>query len=110
MKALIGYHAGQDLAEVVKSVLNGWGIADKWGVAVADNASNNDTCIEALVTQLCPRESVESKRGRCLAHIINLGAQAFIYSRNKEGFVVEGEGVANLTRRDDKAAQREIRL
>jgi hypothetical protein len=43
-----GQHYGQNIAVTVNEVIQGWGFRHKVGVAVCDNASSSDTCIQAL--------------------------------------------------------------
>src|ERR1700736_2423191 len=50
LQELDGEHSGQNQAESVIRVINDYGIALKVGYFVMDNASNNDTMIEALST------------------------------------------------------------
>ena len=73
-------HTGPAMAQVVQEVMRVYEMLERWGVLVADNATNNDTCCEALVTQLCPDEDSETaRRARCFGHMVNLAAKAFIY-------------------------------
>jgi hypothetical protein len=48
MKEIEGNHKGENLAPVVLEVIREWRIAGKLGYIVIDNASNNDTMMEAL--------------------------------------------------------------
>jgi hypothetical protein len=48
VKELDGAHSGENQACCVMEVINDYGIASKVGYFVMDNASNNDTMIEAL--------------------------------------------------------------
>ena len=50
---------------------------------------NNDTTIEAVLKHFFPGWSVKkrtSRRLRCLRHIINLAAKAFLYSKEADAF------------------------
>ena len=58
-------------------------------VYVADNAKNNDIACRALIKLFHEGEKESSRRSRCLGHIINLAAQAFIYGRDNEAFIAE---------------------
>lgn len=48
LKELNGAHSGKNQAASIMEVINDYGIASKVGYFVMDNASNNDTMIEAL--------------------------------------------------------------
>jgi hypothetical protein len=50
LQELDGEHSGQNLADSVIGIIDDYGIASKVGYFVMDNASNNDTMIEALST------------------------------------------------------------
>ena len=52
MHELHGEHSGKNMAETLLQVLNGYDIYDKIGYIMADNASSNDTLIEALEISL----------------------------------------------------------
>jgi hypothetical protein len=48
MKEIEGNHKGENLAPVLIEVIRDWEIAQKLGYMVMDNASNNDTMMQAL--------------------------------------------------------------
>jgi hypothetical protein len=84
-----GRHIGENIAEVLLRLIEEYELEDDLGCFVADNASNNDTAIEEVLTKLnpnCTKEEVLSRRSRCLGHIINLAAKAFIFGKDIEGF------------------------
>lgn len=81
-----GEYEGAILADVVKE----YEFADKLGVCVADNAGDNDTAVRALFAQIAPElKDLSGKRVRCLAHIINLAAKAYLYGQDVEAFEEE---------------------
>ena len=69
-----GRHTGEELAKYVENVLVEWKLTGKVMTVVGDNASNNDT----LAAHLGIRLKRKMPRGRCMSHIINLGAQALM--------------------------------
>jgi hypothetical protein len=84
MKEISGHQEGEAIAEVLKSVIDQWGLrAEQLGVWVGDNAGNVDTAIKVLVRDLLPQETY-SRRSRCLGHIINLAAKAFLLGKDCE--------------------------
>lgn len=110
LRFLAGHHTGVAMAEVVREVMTEWGIVDKWGVCVSDNADNNDTTCKALVEALRPNEPTTARRARCFGHMVNLAAKAFIYGKNSEGFIAEAEQAMTLSNRDQLAVQQEMQL
>lgn len=84
-----GSHTGEGIAEVIAAVVKEFEILpNKLGVYVADNASNCDRACKELVYRLHEgKEDEGSRRSRCLGHIINLAAQAFIYGEKNEAFI-----------------------
>ncbi|KAG9081714.1 hypothetical protein FRC06_005430, partial [Ceratobasidium sp. 370] len=70
-------HTGKNLAELVVSCLRQYGLENKILSAALDNASNNLSMVHHL-QQLVPHFLGERSYVRCLAHIINLMAKAFM--------------------------------
>ena len=108
LREVEGSHTGEAMAEIIREIMVQFGIVDKWGVCVADNADNCNTCCRALVRQLRPGEPTKGRRSRCLGHMVNLAAKAFIYGKQFESFIAEAEEVVVLTARDQAAAAREM--
>jgi hypothetical protein len=105
-------HTAEKMAEVLQRVLLEWELdAVNVGVFIGDNLKTNDACVKVLVRQVFDEfESPKAHRARCVAHIINLVAQAFIYGKKNEAFVIEAEQLKNIDRRDLDAVTREQRL
>ncbi|KAJ6436065.1 transposase-like protein [Purpureocillium lavendulum] len=78
-----GGHTGDDLAALVKPVILQYGIGEKLGSFVMDNADDNDKCLEVLQRSFSSIDPV-ADRIRCIGHIINLVVKALLY----------GEGVS----------------
>ncbi|QRV99251.1 hAT family dimerization protein [Ceratobasidium sp. AG-Ba] len=70
-------HKGEYLASRIEECLKRYGIARKILSICLNNASNNDTLVESLA-QIIPFFRGPRSRVRCLAHIINLMAKAFL--------------------------------
>jgi hypothetical protein len=86
-KEITGIHDGENLAEYIINLLLGLEIDHKIGVFVGDNAGNVDTAVEAIVRRFRPEEaSLSARRSRCLGHIINLAAKAFIHGDDVEAW------------------------
>ena len=86
LKTVDGVHSGENIAPVMISVIDEFEIGSKLGYFVTDNAGNNDTCIAILCEHYFPSSDPDIRRLRCLGHIINLAAKAFLFGRNAEAF------------------------
>lgn len=84
---LLGPHSGENIAGSVQDVCEEYEIWPRLGCFVLDNATNNDSCIAALgaVYNWTPKQQ-KQRRLRCIGHIINLVAQAFILGEKAEIF------------------------
>jgi hypothetical protein len=86
LKTVDGVHSGENIALVIISVIDEFKIGSKLGYFVTNNTGNNDTCIAILYEHYFPFSDPDIRRLRCLGHIINLAAKAFLFSRNAEAF------------------------
>lgn len=84
-----GTHAGENIANEVCAIIREFNIQDRIGYFVLDNASNNDTCIQALAEEF--EFDPQQRRLRCAGHIINLVAKAFLFGHDFEAFESEVE-------------------
>ena len=87
MRRVRGAHSGENIAEAIAPVLVEMGIIPKLGHFTADNDGRNDTCIRAILKKRRPDiKDPNSRRVRCLGHIINLAAKAFLFGKNAGAF------------------------
>jgi|SRR5271163_624960 len=88
LRDIIGPHSGANIAATVLDVLDEYEITpDRLGVFTLDNATNNDTCLQAIGKAYgWSRNDWKRYRLRCFGHIINLVAQAFIFGAESELF------------------------
>jgi hypothetical protein len=87
MKRLKGAHTGENIAEVVIPILKAMEVKDRLGFFMGDNAGPNDTAVRAILRQLRPDiKNPDSRRIRCLGHIINLAAKAFLFGKDADAF------------------------
>ncbi|KAG9083718.1 hypothetical protein FS749_005814 [Ceratobasidium sp. UAMH 11750] len=70
-------HKGDYLASRIAECLHRYGVDKKVLSVCLDNASNNNTLVDSL-SLLIPSFRGSSSRVRCLAHVINLMAKAFL--------------------------------
>ena len=83
-------HTGEYIGRMLCDIIVEYKFSDSLGVLMADNASENDTAIAAVFSQFLPSlKDTSSRRARCLAHIINLAAKAFLYGSNPSVFEEE---------------------
>jgi hypothetical protein len=91
---LHGSHSGENQAEVIKEVIREYNLQNRIGYFVTDNAANNNTAIDMLVAcflpHLTPKQRV-GRRLRCLGHVINLSAKAFLYGTEFDAFEKNAE-------------------
>jgi hypothetical protein len=85
LRRLEGAHNGENQAEIILEVVRLYEI-NQLGYFVCDNASPNDTAVRAILKSQDKQTEEERRRLRCLGHIINLAAQAFLFGKNIEAF------------------------
>ena len=108
LRPVHGSHSGENMAEIVGQVIKDYEIEDRLGYFVLDNADSNDKCVEHLFKQLNnPRLLPEQRRLRCMGHIINLAAQAFLLGEAPPQ-VFEAELVIAQQSKDVEAKEREL--
>lgn len=91
LRQLKGPHTGENQAELILSIIKEFNLQDKIGYFVTDNAKNNDTAIDTIFRTLrpeWPEEQRKARRLRCLGHVINLAAQAFLYGKDIDAFEI----------------------
>ena len=89
MKRMVTAHDGKLIGKVITPVLESYGIGPlNLGVFMADNAGSNDTAMEEILRVLGPGVTVAEVRGRCLAHVINLVAKAYLFGKDAEAFSI----------------------
>lgn len=87
MRRVRGSHSGENVAEVIIPILIEMGVVSKLGYFTTDNATTNDVTIDLILQSLRPDiPQPEARRVRCLDHIINLAAKAFLFGGDKESF------------------------
>lgn len=90
-------HVGEKVATIVLDVIREYEIEpSQLGVFIADNEETNDKAVRLILKQLYPgikQKEILARRVRCVAHIINLAAQAFLFGKDVAAF--EGEVIAS---------------
>jgi hypothetical protein len=99
-----GRHNGENIAQTIRDVIYSWRIQERVGVAICDNVSSNDTCLQALYPSLdasLTEEDVKMRRMRCLGHILNLTAKAFLFGSDADAFERQSDAFQLLDQLDD---------
>jgi len=99
MRRIRGCHSGENIAEAVLAVLKEMGIeSNNLGFFTADNATTNDKAIEFIAAELKPElKDPGMLRVRCLGHIINLLAKAFLFGNDAESFELETSNLREIS-------------
>jgi hypothetical protein len=82
-----GKHTGVNIADTIAEIITSFGLTNNIGFFVADNASNNDTCIQALAREF--HFDAAERRLRCAGHIFNLVARALLWGLDEDAFLRE---------------------
>src|SRR5947199_9107450 len=79
---------------------------------ILDNASSNDTCMSEILRQLGIDNTKECRCLRCLGHIINLAAKAFLFGINADAFereITNNEKI-DIENEDEHEREQEVKL
>jgi hypothetical protein len=92
LRQLQGTHNGENLAGVLLQIFDEYDIGKRIGFFMADNADNNDTCVDIMLQELSPPMTAKQRkkrRLRCAGHIVNLCAHAFLMGKDAEKIAKE---------------------
>lgn len=81
-----GDHSGKNQAKAIITVIDEYALKEKLGYFITDNASSNDICVAEIIYLIQPDLDLGERRLRCMGHIINLIAKAFIFGNKSETF------------------------
>jgi hypothetical protein len=102
LKRMRAAHGGEEIAEVIIDTIKQYEFKDNLGVFVADNAESNDVAWRVTLARLYPQRDPVTSRSRCLGHIINLAAKAFLLGKDTEVFKAIVDQVNDSTPRDSE--------
>jgi hypothetical protein len=74
------------MAKEVLHVLKDYEIGNRFGYFILDNASSNDNAVRTILQEFNISSEYKERRLRCLGHIINLVAQAFLFGQDVTAF------------------------
>lgn len=80
----LGDHSGVNIAETISKTIAHFGLQERLGCFITDNASNNDTAIQALAQEF--GFNPFHRRLRCAGHILNLVARALLFGKDPDAF------------------------
>lgn len=87
MRKIRGSHSGENIAEAIIPIIIEMEVVSKLGYFTTDNATTCDVAIKIILQRLRPDISFpKHRRVRCLGHIINLAAKAFLFAEDKDSF------------------------
>ena len=92
-------HGGEQIAEVIITVLQDYEIVQKLGVFISDTVDLNDAAWREVLKVLHPDRNPKASRSRCLGHIINLAAKTFLLGKNIEAFEATVDAINDLNAR-----------
>ncbi|KZL84608.1 transposase-like protein [Colletotrichum incanum] len=95
---------GINQAGTLLTIAKLYGIEAKVGIAIADNAANNDACLDTLIPQLNPNMTstdVKAYRLRCYGHILNLTCRAFLFGKVSSTLEAESDFYRLLNRHEE---------
>src|SRR5436189_153017 len=87
LRSLYGENTGENMAALLLKVFREYKIGGRIGFFVLDNASSNDVCVDLVLQKLYPEMNAKQRRRRrlrCLGHVINLAAQAFLFGKTSQ--------------------------
>jgi hypothetical protein len=84
LKEVEGSYSGENMAACCLPVIGDFELEGKIGYFVSDNVGSNDLAVEALCGEL-KLKNLKARRLRCLGHVINLAAKAFLFGK-EEGY------------------------
>lgn len=87
-------HTGDNIASHVARIIEEFKIEGNLGYFVLDNATNNNTCMEALGKRY--NFKVPYRRLRCAGHVINLIARALLFGQDPDSFEADATVVKSL--------------
>jgi hypothetical protein len=103
----LGAHSGENIAQTLCDVIQDWGFGSRLGVAICDNAGNNDTCLQLLYPRFfsgIKSTDIQAGRMRCFGHVLNLVAKAFLFGSEDDAFELKGDFLEQIEQHDQAQA------
>ena len=87
VRRVLGEHSGENMGACVFQVIREYGIRKRIGFLVLDNVASNDVIVDYILRKAYPgmgKEARKRRRIRCLCHVTNLVAKAFLLGSKEE--------------------------
>lgn len=84
---MTGSHTGVSIAKQLSEILGHFHVSQRFGHAIADNASENTACMNHLSEIL--NMDLDKRRIMCMGHVINLVAQECLFGSDVDAFEEE---------------------
>jgi hypothetical protein len=81
---MYGSHTGVSIAEQIHAIVRHFRLSDNFGYAIADNASENNACLDHLSELL--EIDLDKRRVMCMGHVINLVAKQYLWGSDVDAF------------------------
>jgi hypothetical protein len=85
LKEVEGSYLSENLAASYLPVITDFNLNGKIGHFISDNVGSNNLAIEAFCKEL-KLKNLTARRLKCLGHIINLAAKAFLFNKEEGAF------------------------
>jgi hypothetical protein len=105
LKRLHDSHSGENMGSLLIEIIKDYGLEERIGYFITDNAGSNDTCVEYILSTLLPDLSEserKQRRLRCSGHILNLACHSYLYGHDPESFEVEVVLLDSLARENEE--------
>ena len=89
IKHVKGSHKGENLASYLVKLIDDYRFQDNLGYFMLDNAENMDTTVQCLLASINPQLKPKKRRLRCIGHIINFIAKAFLFGADAKHYEVD---------------------
>jgi hypothetical protein len=108
LRTVVGHGGEQQWSTILPALLE-YGISDKVGSVVCDNAGSNDTLCRTIAEYLSKEHRISwlatHHRLRCQGHIINLVVHAYLFTT-----IEDEEAMETYDKEDEKEARQEVEL
>jgi hypothetical protein len=80
-------HSKENITKIIIPILIKMEIISKLGYFITNNVSFNNVITKLILARLRPNIiQPKTRKVRCLGHIINLVAKAFLFNKDKDSF------------------------
>jgi hypothetical protein len=95
LRQLSGPHSGENQSFLLVEIIKEFRFEQRLGYFISDNVTSNDSAVNFTCESLKIKNAVQ-RRLRCLGHVINLAAKAFLFGNDEGSFDFEISKLAHL--------------